>query len=434
MPKHQYHIGTMYNILKGDIRHLPPVIVFTVISISVYQFGWGFADPFFSLYLGEFSSKYAVIGLFITLATVMGFIALIPLGALLDRISHHKIINFAKLTYIFIGLAYFCAGEFRSIPILVVALLLNGAFSAMVWTGTAATIRGKSTEKNSGLSFGFYVTANRIMYALGLGLALWVVGRFPIHYIFIPVIIFPAFSILLSQNRDEAGKQTVRAALKALIVEDKIVGRVYNDVKQFNAEMWAMYAMFFCSYAIIPMAFSFIPLYALSLGYNIVEVGLITLVMNIPFLFSFISAEIADRSERLRNIIIGLGISSISLALLSIWHTNDWMLFAMSFLLVAGYSIILPSLSSVITVMTPKKFMGTSSAMIDMTMFGAMMVFPPFIGELIDGRGWDIAFMVIGLYLGILVIMTLFFQLVFKRRNIRYHHENPETKKNPYVL
>lgn len=435
MPIRAHRFTTILKVFQGDIRRLPPVILFTVASVSIYQFGWGFADPFMSIYLDEFSASYAVIGLFITLSTVMGVVMLVPVGAMLDRVRHSTMIDAAKLCYIFLGLGYFAAAELRSIPLLVAILLVNGATSSIVWAGTAATIRDYSTKKNSALAFGFYVTANRILFMAGLAISIYIVWKFPIHYIFLPVAVFPAFSILISRMApDDKHEQKVGPALRDVVVKDKVVGRVFKDFKEFNAETWWMYILYFLGYAIIPAGFTFLPLYADSLGLGVIQIGLLLLVMNLPFLLSFISAEIADRSERLRNVIIGFGVSALALVLLSIFHSNAVSLYILAFFVVAGFSIILPSISSVITILTPKKFMGTSSAMIDLMMFAAMIVFPPVIGELIDARGWETAFIVIGLYLGVLVLVTAMLQLFFKRQNLLNHINNPDTNNDPYIV
>lgn len=428
------HVQNIFKVVKGDFQHLPRIVVLTILSISIYYFSWGFAEPFFSVYLGGFSDQYTTIGFFKSMATFTGLLILIPLGDLLDRVDHSKLINKAKLGYAFVGLAYFLAGEFGSIPFLVVGLLANGALSSVIWGATAATIRRESPKRDAGLAFGLYITARQLAFAAGLVLALLLVLELPIHYIFIPLMIFPLLSIIPTRNLPARKAQPMKTAIRDIFVKDKLIGRFIREMKGFNMEMWFMYLLYFLVYIVPVIAMAFLPLYAYDKGYSLVSVGLLVLVMNIPFVFSFISAEIADHSERLRNIIFGAALSAVALGLLSVFHSTSTWLFVLAFFLMAGYSIILPSLSSVITVLTPKKYTGTGSAMIDIALFSAAVVQAPLVGFIIDKLGWDNMFLIAGLFLGAIAIFTVCLQLFFKRRNMLYHINHPKSKHDPYII
>ncbi len=430
----KHRAETMLRIIKGDIRHLPAEIKMTIISISIYNLGWGFADPFFSVYLKLFSDSYAVIGFFVTLATITGALILIPLGDLLDRVRHSRLINSAKIIYFFIAVAYFAAGYFQSIPLLVSALLVNGAMGALVWSGTSATLRDFADKKDSAITFGLYTTARQFTWIMGLGIALLVVTKLPIYYIFIPVMILAPLSIIFSRGRKAKHHQLVRKAVKALVIEDKILGRFFREIQTFNKEMWVIFFFFFTAAAIPIFATYFIPLFAIANGFSLFQIGVLVVVMNLPYLFSFIAAEVADHSERLRNLIIGLGISAIAVAALSFWNTASWHLYLLGFFFMTGYAILIPSVSGIATMLIPKKYNGTGTAMIDLLIFSAVVLLAPLFGLLIDAIGWEQTFIVVSGVLGVLMVLAYIVQMVFRRQNLMYTINHPDTNHEPYIL
>lgn len=427
-------ILTVLHVLKGDFRRLPRVIIFTVASVSIYNFGWGFADPFLPIYFSQFASDYTVIGFFQTAMTAAAVIILIPLGDLLDRTNHQRLMIGAKIGYVIVCLAYFFAGQWQSLPLLLFALIINGFLWPFVWTSTAATIRDYSTQKDASLAFGFYLGARQIAWVAGLAIALIVVDAFPIHYIFLFTVTFVLCSIPFNRNQPDKHHQPVFQALREIIFTDKLVHRIWEDVKSFNLEMWLMYTLFFLTGVIPLISLTFIPLYAASIGFSVVKIGLLVLVMNIPFLLSFLAAELADHSERLRNILVGLGISAVALGLLSLWREADWHIFFFAFLLMAGYAIALPSISSIVTVLTPKKYVGTGSALVDIVLALSTVVFAPIVGQLIDRFSWTHALLYCALFIGVVVLCTALVQIYFKRINMLYHINHPKSKRDPYIL
>ena len=46
---------TAWNHLTEDYKHIPLGVKLLVLMISLRSLGWGFVDPFFSLYLSQFS-------------------------------------------------------------------------------------------------------------------------------------------------------------------------------------------------------------------------------------------------------------------------------------------------------------------------------------------------------------------------------------------
>jgi len=430
-----HRFSTFVNILRGDAKRLPRILVLTILSIGIYNFGWGFADPFFSLYVSQFTTQYTVIGFCSSLMSVLTIVLLFMVGPLLDRCRHQTLIDAAKVGYFFVGLFYFLAGQWHSLTMLLIAIILNGALIPMVWTSTLATLEKYTDEKDTTLTFGLYASVRQLMWGCGLAVSLLVVWKFPLHYIYIPVMIFPLLSILVTRHVKEEGVQPFFAALKAVVVEDRVLVRMIRELRLFATELrWAFVLTLF-TYIVYMIGMTYVPLYAMAQGYTHVQTGLLLLVMGSPFFVSFLTAEMADHSERFRNIIVGLIVSSIALGGLAQWgQGTGWHLFACGFLLMAGFAIIEPSLSAIVTMLTPKKESGTSSAVMGCMVFLSVVVFSPVMGFLIDGYGWQKTFIVCALFCFCLALLTSAIRRQFKKKNLLYRLHHPHDAHNPYVL
>jgi hypothetical protein len=305
-----------------------------------------------------------------------------------------------------------------------------------VWTGTLSTLEEYSNQKDATLTFGLYATARQIFWGLGLAFALWVVWEFPLHYIYIPVMIFPLLSILVTKNVKEKKTQPFFAALKAVFVEDRVVRSTFREVREFSRELGCAYLLNFLTYTIYMIGMTYLPLYAISNGYTIVQSGGLVLVMSIPFFASVLTAEIADHSERFRNIIIGLLVSTGAIAALGVWGSGGsaWHLYGWAFLFMAGFAIIEPSLSAIITMLTPKKESGVGSAVRDLTLYFAMMIFSPVLGVLTDRLGWERTFFACGGFFAVVMIVTVMIRTNFRKKDLLYRLHHPHGKHNPYVL
>lgn len=430
---------TFARIVKGDVHHLPPAIKTTVVAASLYTFGWGFADPFLALHLKSFSSHYATVGGFQTLSMCVGIVVLILLSGLLDRRHHYRIIQMARIGYAFVGLFYFLAGVFSSLPLLLVALVLHGASFPGIWTSTTAQLSTLAPRKEIGLTFGLYITLYSFTWMLGVLIASLFIDHVSVYMVFIPVSIFAMLSWLYTRNRKlhyqhMQPTQSLHADLHREVFQDKLFRRFFKDIKALNSEALLMYVLYFFCYPMISIGVTFLPLYAASKGFSFQQVGLLVFIVNAPFLLSFISAEISDRTERLRNIVIGLGISSAGFFGLFFWHDALWHLYLFAFLFMAGYAMIIPSLVSVITLLTPATYRGTSAALIDLMIFLSIMIFAPLIGFAVDLRGWSFLFATAGFVFASWMIITLITKRIFKRRNIQYHKKHPRVMYDQYIL
>lgn len=429
-----HRFSFLAGMFRRDITSLPKIITLTITSFALYNFGWGFADPFFSLFLAEFADSYALIGALTTIFVATSALMMVPVGDLLDRVRHSLLINGAKGVVVIVATLYFIAGYTGSTSLLIVGLVLNGFTYAPIWAGTSATLRQYSSPKDAATSIGLFLTTRQLAWAMGLGFGLWVVANFPIYYIFIPTMVMPLVSIAFGRGQKEEHHEPLGKALRDIVFTDKLVMRFFREMKHFNLEVWWAFGTFMFAYLPSMLATIYIPLYAESLGFSLVQIGLLVMVMNVPFILSIFSAEIADHSERIRNVVIGMIIAAVSMGALALWNDQMWHIFVAGFFLVAGYSIVAPSLSSIITVLTPKEYSGTSTALLELVLQMAVVIFGPMVGLSIDVLNWEATFLIIGLLFVLVALSSWYAIRVFTRRNRLYHMNHPDSQHGPYVI
>lgn len=428
---HQKH--AFLRVLSGDLKHIPRPALITILSISVYTFGWGFADPFFAIYLDGFSDSYAKIGFFLTMQTAISIIVLFPLGDLLDRVKHLTLINTAKIGYILVASSYLVAGMLGSEGLLMATLLFHGLCLPFVWTSTSATLIDFSSENNASLISGLFTTAQQLTFTIALAVALLFIDTLPIYLIFVPVILFTILSMFLGQKEDSAHTEPVLRALKDVVVRDKLVVRFFREVKKFNIEMWIMYAVLFFVHVVKLVTRSFLPLLMVDNGYSLSTVGIFVLVTNIPFFFSVFTSEVADHGGRIRTLLLGMGVVIASFASLLFLSDSLIELLIAGFFLMLGFAIMTPAVLSIISVMTPKSVSGASSAMIDLSTSMTFVLCAPLVGWIVDRFDWSGLFFVCAVFFGALFVLMAIVQVFFRKKNEEYtlHHRKGHA---PYVL
>ena len=135
-----------FHCLKKDHRSIPLGIKLIVLVIFLRALGWGFVDPFYSIYLNQFHENYTIIGLFASLLSFSALLATIPLIRLADKVKEAIIIGDGEVLYFFVIIAYVLAGIFQSIPLLILGLVFNGVAQTFISVGSETYIRKHDGE------------------------------------------------------------------------------------------------------------------------------------------------------------------------------------------------------------------------------------------------------------------------------------------------
>lgn len=426
---------TFFRVFTKDIKGLPKPILRVILAMGIYSFGWGPADAFFSVFLSTFTDDFSTIGFFKTLAALGGAIVLLPLGDLLDRVRHDIIMRFAFLMYVLIGIAYYISGEWLLTPLLMVTLLVHGTMAAILWASAEATLREQSDDDNSSLVFGLHATVHHTLFAIGMFAMLFFADIVPIQYTFLFVIIFSLVALsLMSKSLPARKSQPVGKAIHEVIVKDKLFVAVIKKIIHFPVEMWFMYLLHFCKIGLVAFINGFVILYLEERGASLAVMGGFVAASTLPFLVSFIAAELADRTERLMNIAIGFTIAGLAIGSLTIWNTEIWHVYLVGMVGVFGAAVAGPSISGIVSVLTPKESSGEGTAMIDFVKMVSLAICASAIGLTIDGVGWYGTFAIISLICFALVILVMIMRVRYRHENKIYHINHPDSKKEPYIL
>lgn len=71
--------------IKNDFHSIPTSVKWVTLMFSLWIFGWGFADPMFSLYLKNIVPDYALIGILASITSLISVLLAIPLGETEDH-------------------------------------------------------------------------------------------------------------------------------------------------------------------------------------------------------------------------------------------------------------------------------------------------------------------------------------------------------------
>jgi YNFM family putative membrane transporter len=153
----------------------------------------------------------------------------------------------------------------------------------------------------------------------------------------------------------------------------------------------------------------FIPLFALSIDLGLKEVALLMALMHLPLSLSFVISELTDGAKRMNVIAIGLFIGGISFILLSVLVTQLWVAI-LAALTMLSLAIIRPAYNGMITLLTPRRYLGEVTSLNNVSLRLGYVVGPVLSGLIADRYSIQVAFLVIAIFAFILAILALFFK------------------------
>lgn len=432
----QSHPSGISGGVSSAVHHMSPLLINTIFAFGIYNFGWGFADPFFGQFLNTFSAHYSMLGFLASVLNGFALLMLIPVGVALESVSHRFMMNFGRFGYIIVASAYVCAGALHSLPLLILALALNGFFLPFVWTSVIAIIGLHTTKKNSSLAFGLHTSVRQLMWAVGLGCALVLLPFFPLYAIFVPVIICSILSLWYSYRipNTESTTQQFRLLWAAFSHPRAIMRRFVVDARTLSRELWVAYGIWFLSYAAYIFVLIFLPLYVVSRGYSLPLAGMLVFVLHLPFIVSMLSSGFARTSERWSMIAIGWMIMAVGFCGLALVHGGLVSIAFWGFVIMCGYACIEPAIGGIISVLTQAREVGTSSALFDIAQFSSAFLAVPLIGMALDAWSWNAVFFGITLYAAIVCLVIIIIRRALRLADQRFTAEHPHVRKHPYVL
>ena len=396
------------NAIKGfkkDFHSIHYGIKLIVLVIFLRTFGWGFVDPYWSIYLSQFQQNYTAVGILTAVMSFSALLTIIPLLRLADKMKETILIADGEILYFFVLLAFIFAGLFNNLPLLIVALFFGGIAQTLLIIGTEAYIRRHNGKGNSG-PFGFYIALDYFGWILGMVLAAFLIKYYNFNSMFLFVMPSVLASFFILPKIHERGIKSFYRGLKKYFHSADDIKGIFKDCKEISPNMIFFLILAFFDGAIRMVSFVFIPLFALSINLSLKSIALLMAVMYLPYIFSYFFSEIADKCKRMNVIAFGLFVGALSFILLYFLVTQVFvMLFAATISL--SMAIIRPAYNGAITRLTPRRMLGEVTGFNNLIERLGRIIGPILTGIVADVYGIHIAFFLMGSVALGLAIMSL---------------------------
>lgn len=402
----------MFSFLKklsDDTKAFPIGVKLIVLALFLRSFGWGFVDPFFSIFVGGFSNNYAGVGWLVSIMNFSSLVATIPLMRLADKMKDTVIMRDASVLYLFSILFYLSAAFTEKLPFLILAFIMNGIALPFMIVGAETYIRKYSKSAGETKSFAFYTAINYLGWILGMLIGAFTVQYYGLKLMFLFVIPGLVAGLLILRHIREKGLKSMLWGLKKYLHTGHDFGVIYEDLKGLNKKTFFFLMLSFFDGIIVMFSYIFIPLFALSINLDLKSVALLMAVMYMPFVFSFFISELTDRLKRMNVIAMGLFIGGLSFILLSFLVEQLWVA-VLATMTSVSLAILRPAYNGMLTRLTPRSNLGEITGFNNVAMRLGFVVGPIVSGLIADRYSIQVAFFAIAIFAFALAAITLSFR------------------------
>lgn len=410
-----------------SLLHIPFGIRWVSISLFLFVMGRGlWWDAFFSVYVKQIMGTGMGLTLIGSLLPLVKLMIVIPIWTLNDQWHSRYLLLLGKILYAFSALGYFAAGLQHSPSWLIVAVVLNGLASSMMYTTYRSLYGKKAQKKNRSQIFGVYFSSINLAYVIGAGISYFLVQYLELPYMYLFVVIFGIFSILqdskiqdfirrkFSKTRKRFSKKQVKKAnLLYEIDEDsldltKMWGkkgtlaclireffslapwkRMFFALQGYGLPMYVSLASQAMVSFINYVGFLFIPLIAMEHSLGLPEIAILFAVMKVPYLVNILIGNLGDKYNK--KILITLLLLVSGVLFIFLWRSTG-------FLQIVGVSF---GLSLIVALLQPitVALMLEYAKPKDKGLMAGMQEFSNRVGEIVGSFGFGVLAARIGMEL-----------------------------------
>ena len=384
---------------KGHFS-IPLGIKLIVLVIFLRSLGWGFVDPFYSVYLNQFHENYTIIGLFASLLSFAALLSVIPLIRLGDKVKETTIIGDGEVLYFFVILAYVLAGVFKSIPLLVLGLIFNGVAQTFIAVGSEAYIRKHDGEGRAG-PFGYYIALDYFGWIIGMLIAAFTIKYYSFNAMFLFVMPSIVASFFILPHIHERGIKSLAKGFHKYFNSKKDIIKLCEDCEKLNPKMIFFLIIAFFDGMLRMFSYIFIPLFGLSIDLDLRSIALLMAVMYFPFIFSYFFSELSDHMRQMNVIATGLFIGAVSFISLYFIVDKAWII-VLAATISLSMAIVRPAYNGAITRLTPRRMLGEVTGLNNFVERLGRISGPVLAGIIADLFGLQVTFLAIaGVALGL---------------------------------
>lgn len=294
-------------------------------ALSVFIFvlwRWLGADIFFGIYIEQIIDKIWIVWLLWAVLAGAKLSLSIPIGYINDKINPKYLLVLSKFMYILAWLAYFWAGILQSPALIIVAVVLNGLASPILFTTNMNIIRTQTDNDQATSAFALFHTAFQWGFFIGAVAIAGVIDMIPLHYVFLGIVVFSFISMIINITIPIPKERWLRKTIDTYIFHQNVYKKVRQDLKSYNTTLYITLLLQFLYGIIDYIGFLFIPLLWLSNDLTLGQIALVFAIMRIPHLLSIYFAGMLDKYNKF----IVVCISYISMGVV-LW----WLAFTYSF-------------------------------------------------------------------------------------------------------
>lgn len=392
-----------------DTRAFPTGVKLIVLALFLRSLGWGFVDPFFSIFVDGFSKNYAGVGGLISIMNLTSLVAMVPLIRLADKMKDTVIMRDSEVLYVLAILFYLLSAFTGNLALLVLALILNGVALPFMIVGAETYIRKYTNPEKQSNSFAFYTALNYLGWILGMVIGAFTVQYYGLKLMFLFVLPGSLAGLLILKHIRERGLRSMISGFKKYLHNGRDLEVILEDIKTLNKHTFFFLLLSFFDGVIVMFSFIFIPLFALAVDLSLKQVALLVAVMYLPFVFSFIISELTERLKRMDVIAMGLFIGAASFVLLSFLVQQLWIVILATMTSVS-LAIMRPAYNGMLTRLTPRRMLGEVTGLNNIALRLGYVVGPISIGLIADRYSLQAAFLGIAIFAFVLAVLALSFK------------------------
>jgi len=183
-----------------------------------------------------------------------------------------------------------------SLPMLIIAVLLNGFATATLLTTYQAFIRKHSKKNTRGAIFGLYFSSANLAYVIGALLAAAIIGYVQLPYLFLFISLFAFISFFTDKKLPNLSKTKIKAFLgkdtfvhKFLLEVFSLyaIKNVFRKIKTYSHRMYYALGFEFLFNVLNYIGFIFIPIVAAKNNLSLSQIAIVFAVMRLPYLIDF---------------------------------------------------------------------------------------------------------------------------------------------------
>lgn len=397
------------------MKKVPSPIKLLAIVMLIFEFGFGFIDPWWSIYINDITHNLLLTSLIISTFSLAGLVIVFPLGKVIDQFDHKKIIRLSLWLYLLVSILYLIAGYLESTWLVWLTVGINGISSIMIFETSQAYI-DRHYSGDRAFNFSYYLSLDALGFLLGTGAVLAVVSWWPLYYGFVVVFLFTAFSLMISNRLQSTDDRPVNYSN---LITDMFSWRYLLKAVQslkyyysfFYIQIISVFLLFFINFCFIV----FIPLVGLEENLSLLQIGIVSVVYHLPIFLSLYYTGLVDRWPKKLTILIFFWLVSFLFLIFYIWHgqATFWLV---GFLISLSLTILNLVIRPVLFKLSPPHLEGETAALTKLAEKLGTILSPLFVGLMAASFGFR------SLYLFLAAVVFVMGTIVYAYYHRYYHN------------